>query len=70
MRPGDSLPVFSVNTLEEAEDLKLLCCRRTYPPDSRYVINVESGFNGDVKSLDDVATYLEERYERVLRNRN
>lgn len=66
-----ALPAFSVDSIEDAEALKMLTCRKTYPPHSRYVINVESGFVvGDPDSMERATEYLEERYRIIRESQN
>lgn len=60
-----ALPVFSVATVEEAESLKIMSCKKTYPPNSRHVINHESGFDQTIESFDQVTVYLAKLYERM-----
>ena len=61
----NALPVFSVATVKEAEDLKILACKATYPPNIRYIINPDSGFDQTIECFDQVTRYLAKMYERM-----
>lgn len=50
-----ALPIYSVDTVEEAERLLVLTCKRSYPPESRYFLPF-SGKEGDLERAGD---YLE-----------
>jgi hypothetical protein len=59
-----ALPVFSVDSVEDAESLKILCCRKLYQ-ERRYVLNVESGFANSIETMDSATIYLARAYERM-----
>jgi hypothetical protein len=62
-----ALPVMSVESLEEADDLRMLTCSKV-PREDRFVISWNSGFvRSDVDSMDVAANWLNELYQRVIR---
>lgn len=69
-----SLPVMSVDSIEEAEQLQVFACKQTYPDEkgqSRYVVPRASGFEvSNVKSLDAAGDWLEEQYQQLKRRSN
>ncbi len=66
-----ALPVFSVNTLKEAKQLRVLTCSMTWD-NGGYVLNWDAGFRGNesgelIQELDKATEYLKERYELITR---
>ena len=56
-----ALPVFSVDSVEEAKKIQTLACRLTN--DGRYVINSNSGFvMSTVETMNNATEYLEKMY--------
>jgi hypothetical protein len=51
-----ALPVHSVDTVEMARTLQILCCQTV---GNHYVITSASGFNGTIDSLPSVARFLQ-----------
>lgn len=68
-RKCTALPLFTVHSVQDAEELKQLACRKTYPPNSRYIINDSSGFNGELESMEKASEYLYRCYEAMLQRR-
>lgn len=69
---GVALPVFSVNTVEEAIMLQVRHCRRQYGPHPQMpgkVWYVFTDFGGELEDLEKVSNAFRETYELMTRQK-